>query len=155
MLHKPELLILDEPFSGLDPVNVELLKDAVISLKNGGTSIVFSSHRMEHVEELCEHVCILQRGKPVVQGKLKEIKRSFGKKNVTIHSDDDLSFLKEADGIAKWRETSEGVRLQVENEEVSQHLFTMLQGRGFIRKFELEEPSLHDIFVEKVGARYE
>ncbi|ATH94926.1 sodium ABC transporter ATP-binding protein [Bacillus glycinifermentans] len=155
VLHKPELLILDEPFSGLDPVNVELLKDAVISLKNGGTSIVFSSHRMEHVEELCEHVCILQRGKPVVQGKLKEIKRSFGKKNVTIHSDDDLSFLKEADGIAKWRETSEGVRLQVENEEVSQHLFTMLQGRGFIRKFELEEPSLHDIFVEKVGARYE
>ncbi|ASB90271.1 ABC transporter ATP-binding protein [Bacillus sonorensis] len=155
VLHKPELLILDEPFSGLDPVNVELLKDAVIALKNGGTSIVFSSHRMEHVEELCEHVCILQRGKPVVQGKLKEIKRSFGKKNVTIHSDDDLSFLKEASGIAKWRETSEGVRLQVDNEEVSQQLFSMLQGRGFIRKFELEEPSLHDIFIEKVGARYE
>ncbi|MEH6974144.1 ABC transporter ATP-binding protein [Bacillus sp. JJ675] len=155
VLHKPELLILDEPFSGLDPVNVELLKDAVISLKNGGTSIVFSSHRMEHVEELCEHVCILQRGKPVVQGKLKEIKRSFGKKNVTIHSDDDLTFLKEADGITKWRETSEGVRLQVENEGVSQKLFSMLQGRGFIRKFELEEPSLHDIFIEKVGARYE
>lgn len=61
VLHKPELLILDEPFSGLDPVNVELLKDAVISLKDDGTSIVFSSHRMEHVEELCEHVCILQR----------------------------------------------------------------------------------------------
>lgn len=92
VLHKPELLILDEPFSGLDPVNVELLKEAVISLKNSGVSILFSSHRMEHVEELCENLCILQKGKPVVQGKLKEIKRSFGKKNVTIHSDDDLRF---------------------------------------------------------------
>ncbi|QEY88689.1 ABC transporter, ATP-binding protein [Bacillus amyloliquefaciens] len=81
VLHKPELLILDEPFSGLDPVNVELLKEAVISLKNSGVSIVFSSHRMEHVEELCENLCILQKGKPVVQGNLKDIKRSFGKKN--------------------------------------------------------------------------
>ncbi len=80
VLHKPELLILDEPFSGLDPVNVELLKEAVISLKNSGVSIVFSSHRMEHVEELCENLCILQKGKPVVQGNLKDIKRSFGKK---------------------------------------------------------------------------
>ncbi|MDA7028418.1 ABC transporter ATP-binding protein [Bacillus sp. CLL-7-23] len=155
VLHKPELLILDEPFSGLDPVNVELLKEAVIGLKDSGVSIVFSSHRMEHVEELCEHVCILQRGTPVVQGKLKEIKRSFGKKNVTIHSDIDLNFLKETKGITKWRETSEGVSLQIENEDISQELFSMLQGRGFIRKFELEEPSLNDIFIEKVGVRYE
>ncbi|NPC92066.1 ABC transporter ATP-binding protein [Bacillus sp. WMMC1349] len=155
VLHKPELLILDEPFSGLDPVNVELLKEAVIALKDSGVSIVFSSHRMEHVEELCEYVCILQRGTPVVQGKLKEIKRSFGKKNVTIHSDIDLNFLKETKGITKWRETSEGVSLQIENEDISQELFSMLQGRGFIRKFELEEPSLNDIFIEKVGARYE
>ncbi|MDA1476036.1 ABC transporter ATP-binding protein [Bacillus changyiensis] len=155
VLHKPELLILDEPFSGLDPVNVELLKEAVIALKDSGVSIVFSSHRMEHVEELCEYVCILQRGTPVVQGKLKEIKRSFGKKNVTIHSDMDLNFLKEITGITKWRETSEGVSLQIENEDISQELFSMLQGRGFIRKFELEEPSLNDIFIEKVGARYE
>lgn len=79
VIHDPKLLILDEPFSGLDPVNVELLKDAVIDLKNKGTSIVFSSHRMEHVEELCEHLCIMHHGKPVVHGALKEIKRSFGK----------------------------------------------------------------------------
>ncbi|NPC92068.1 ABC transporter ATP-binding protein [Bacillus sp. WMMC1349] len=155
VLHKPELLILDEPFSGLDPVNVELLKKAVIALRDSGVSIVFSSHRMEHVEELCEYVCILQRGTPVVQGKLKEIKRSFGKKNVTIHSDIDLNFLKETKGITKWRETSEGVSLQIENEAISQELFSKLQGRGFMRKFELEEPSLNDIFIEKVGARYE
>ncbi|ASB92551.1 ABC transporter ATP-binding protein [Bacillus subtilis] len=155
VLHKPELLILDEPFSGLDPVNVELLKEAVISLKNSGVSILFSSHRMEHVEELCENLCILQKGRPVVQGKLKEIKRSFGKKNVTIHSDDDLSFLQPHEGILQWKETADGVKLQIANEDISQEIFAMLQGKGFIRKFELEEPSLHDIFIEKVGAVYE
>lgn len=149
------LLILDEPFSGLDPVNVELLKEAVISLKNSGVSILFSSHRMEHVEELCENLCILQKGKPVVQGKLKEIKRSFGKKNVTIHSDDDLRFLQSHEGILQWKETADGVKLQIANEDISQEIFAMLQGKGFIRKFELEEPSLHDIFIEKVGAVYE
>lgn len=123
----------------------------MISLKNSGVSILFSSHRMEHVEELCENLCILQKGKPVVQGKLKEIKRSFGKKNVTIHSDDDLSFLQSHEGILQWKETADGVKLQIANEDISQEIFAMLQGKGFIRKFELEEPSLHDIFIEKVG----
>src|SRR5699024_10892818 len=85
VIHKPKLLILDEPFSGLDPVNVEMLKSAVTDLKEQGTSIVFSSHRMDHVEELCVHLCILQKGKPVVQGELREIKRSFGNKNLIIH----------------------------------------------------------------------
>jgi ABC-2 type transport system ATP-binding protein len=155
VLHKPKLLILDEPFSGLDPVNVELLKGAVMTLKEEGTSIIFSSHRMEHVEELCQHLCILQRGKPVVQGELRQIKRAFGKKNVTIHADYDLEFLKNHPGIVKWKDTMEGVKLQVENEEVSQGIFSKLTGRGFIRRFELEEPSLNDIFIEKAGASYE
>ena len=107
------------------------------------------------MEELCENLCILQKGKPVVQGKLKEIKRSFGKKNVTIHSDDDLRFLQSHEGILQWKETADGVKLQIANEDISQEIFAMLQGKGFIRKFELEEPSLHDIFIEKVGAVYE
>lgn len=80
VLHKPKLLILDEPFSGLDPVNVEQLKEAVLEIKENGTTIVFSSHRMEHVEEMCEHLCIMHRGRPVVHGSLKEIKRAFGKR---------------------------------------------------------------------------
>ena len=92
-IHKPKLLILDEPFSGLDPVNVEQLKEAVIELKENGTTIVFSSHRMEHVEEMCEHLCIMHKGRPVVQGALKDIKRSYGKKNLVIHADFDLDEL--------------------------------------------------------------
>ncbi|WP_085506877.1 ABC transporter ATP-binding protein [Thalassobacillus devorans] len=155
VIHKPELLILDEPFSGLDPVNVEQLKKAVIDLKTAGTTIVFSSHRMEHVEELCEHLCILQKGRPVVQGQLKEIKRSFGKKNLRIHADFDLTYLKELPGVVTSKSVSEGCELQIKNEAAAAHVFEALQGKGFVRLFDLEEPSLNDIFIEKVGASYE
>ncbi|WP_214483444.1 ABC transporter ATP-binding protein [Bacillus sp. SM2101] len=154
VIHKPKLLILDEPFSGLDPVNVEQLKEAVIDLKNEGTSIVFSSHRMEHVEELCEHLCIMHHGKPVVHGSLKDIKRSFGKKNVMIDADFDLSDIKTLPGVVKVKDTALGVELQVENENVSQKILAQISNKGFIRKFMLEEPSLNDIFIEKVGASY-
>lgn len=155
VIHKPKLLILDEPFSGLDPINVEMLKEAVVDLKNEGTSIVFSSHRMEHVEELCEHLCILQKGNPVVQGSLREIKRSFGKKNLVIHADMALDFLQNTPGVVQYKQTSEGCVLQIATEEVSQEILISLQGKGFIRKFDLVEPSLNDIFIEKVGAAYE
>ena len=155
IIHKPKLLIMDEPFSGLDPVNVDLLKDAVLELKNRGTTIIFSSHRMEHAEELCEHLCIMDHGKPVVHGALKDIKQSFGKKNLVIHSDFDMQFLEEVDGVSKLRPTSEGVRLQIENEQVAEKKKKRVFERGFVRKFELEEPTLHDIFVEKVGGSIE
>ncbi|PAV29311.1 sodium ABC transporter ATP-binding protein [Virgibacillus profundi] len=155
VIHKPELLILDEPFSGLDPINVELLKEAVVDLKEQGTSIVFSSHQMDHVEELCKHLCILHKGNPVVQGPLRDIKQSFGKKNLVIHADFPLEFLKEYPGVIRYKKVMEGCELQIENEAVSQDIFTALPGKGFIRKFDLEEPSLNDIFIEKVGASYE
>lgn len=155
VIHQPELLILDEPFSGLDPVNVEMLKAAVVDLKNQGTTIVFSSHQMDHVEELCEHLCILHRGEDVVQGSLREIKHSFGKKNLMIHADIPLDFLKDHPGVVRFRQLTEGCELQIHNEDVSQIIFSELQGKGFIRKFDLEEPSLNDIFIEKVGASYE
>ncbi|MGE6260449.1 ABC transporter ATP-binding protein [Heyndrickxia sporothermodurans] len=155
VLHKPKLLILDEPFSGLDPVNVETLKSAVTELRDSGSTIVFSSHRMEHVEELCENLCIMHHGKPVVHGSLREIKKSFGKKNVTIHADFDLSFLEHQEEVVKFKKTAQGVHLQINNEEMAQKILNDINGKGFIRKFELEEPSLNDIFIEKVGASYE
>lgn len=155
VIHKPELLILDEPFSGLDPVNVEMLKQAVIELKESGTSIVFSSHRMEHVEELCEHLCIIQKGRPIVSGSLRGIKQSYGKKKVLITADFDLEYLKTFPGVVDFKKITEGCELQVENEEISQSVYRSLTDRGFIRKFVLEEPSLNDIFIEKAGASYE
>ncbi|MBM7702692.1 ABC transporter ATP-binding protein [Metabacillus iocasae] len=155
VIHRPKLLILDEPFSGLDPVNVELLKEAVLSLKNDGTTIVFSSHRMDHVEELCENLCIMHHGQPVVHGNLKEIKRSFGKKNVIVHGEGDLERLQHIEGVTKYKQTAEGVHLQIANEQVSQSIFKELHHFSFVSKFILEEPSLNDIFIEKVGASYE
>ncbi|MCA0993024.1 ABC transporter ATP-binding protein [Guptibacillus hwajinpoensis] len=155
VIHKPELLILDEPFSGLDPVNVEVLKEAVLDLKKAGTTILFSSHRMEHVEELCEHLCILHKGKAVVSGNLKEIKRSYGKKNIRIDADFDLSFLKNVEGVLRLKQGVNHSVVQIENEQASQTILEELARKGFVRKFELEEPSLNDIFIEKVGAAYE
>lgn len=155
VIHKPQLLILDEPFSGLDPVNVEILKEAVIELNKRGTTIVFSSHRMEHVEELCDDLCILQKGKTVLQGRLKDIKRSFGKMNVSIHADFPLEFLQSFPGVVKVKLHKEGAFVQITDEQIAQKLLKELAMKGFVRKFELEEPSLHDIFIEKVGVEYE
>ncbi|MEH7180799.1 ABC transporter ATP-binding protein [Neobacillus vireti] len=155
VIHKPKLLILDEPFSGLDPVNVEMLKEAVLSLKENGTTIVFSSHQMHHVEEMCEHLCIMHKGSPVVHGSLKEIKRAFGKKNLVIHADFPLDSLKNFSGVVKSRSTSEGIHLQIEGEYIAEKILKDIVNKGFIRKFDLEEPSLNDIFIEKVGDSYE
>ena len=155
VIHKPELLILDEPFSGLDPVNVELLKKAVHDLRKNGTTIVFSSHRMEHVGELCEQLCILQHGQAIVKGSLRDIKRSFGKKNVVIHADFNLDFLKSYPGVIKATEVAEGIHLQIKDERDAELILQDTVKHGFIRKFELEEPSLKDIFIKKVGAHYE
>lgn len=155
VIHKPKLLILDEPFSGLDPLNVELLKDAVLELKENGTTILFSSHRMEHVEEMCEHLCILHKGKPVVQGALKDIKRAYGRKNLVIHADFALDELLQFPGVAQGKKTAEGIYLQIKEEAVAQRIMKSIVDKGFISKFELEEPSLNDIFIEKVGTSYE
>ncbi|MEW9501676.1 ABC transporter ATP-binding protein [Jeotgalibacillus marinus] len=155
ILHKPSLLILDEPFSGLDPVNVEILKEAVRDIQRQGATIVFSSHRMEHVEELCESLCIIHKGSTVVHGGLREIKRSFGKKNLLIDTDFDLTYLSSFPGVVKVKERMDGVELQIENEAVSQAILKEINSKGFIRQFSLEEPSLNDIFIEKVGASFE
>lgn len=155
VIHQPKLLILDEPFSGLDPINVEMMKKAVLDLKEGGTTIIFSSHQMNTVEEICEYLCIIQEGKQVIHGSLKGVKRSFGKKNVFIHADFDLTFLKDLPGVVKYHATSEGCKIQIESEETSQSILEAVQKVGFVRRFALEEPSLNDIFIEKVGESYE
>lgn len=155
VIHKPKLLILDEPFSGLDPVNVVLLKNAVLALKEAGTTIVFSSHQMSHVEELCKYLCIMHNGRMVVNGSLREIKRAFGKKNLIIHADFPLDFLKTFPGVVKLQPTAEGVHLQITGEEVAENILKEIVTKGTVRKFAIEEPSLNDIFIEKVGEELE
>ncbi|MEX2104643.1 MAG: ABC transporter ATP-binding protein [Bacilli bacterium] len=155
VLHDPQLIFLDEPFSGLDPVNVELLKSAVLNLSKEGASIVFSSHQMHHVEELCQSLCIMHRGKPILQGNLKEIKRSYGRKNVTIHTEVNLDDIHHIPGVTEVKKTADGYNVQIAEEDVARSILTQIASKGFITKFALEEPSLNEIFIAKVGASYE
>lgn len=154
LMHNPKLLILDEPFSGLDPVNVEMLKNAILTFRNNGATILFSSHRMDHVEELCEQLSIIHHGKQIVSGALRDVKRSFGKQNVRLHSEYDLTALNKVEGVTNIQPTVEGAVYQVESEEVAQQLLTAAMALGPVRHFAIEEPSLQDIFIEKVGKNH-
>ncbi|WP_214847150.1 ABC transporter ATP-binding protein [Exiguobacterium sp. s193] len=156
VLHKPDLLILDEPFSGLDPVNVEQLKKAVRKLTTDGTTIVFSSHRMDHVEELCEHVAILNHGKPVVAGYLPDIKAGYGKTRVLLATDAPPLLWDALPGILQVETEGTGYTLQVESKEAADGLLRHLITEGFhVERFVWDQLSLQDIFIEEVGKRYE
>src|SRR5699024_7775315 len=112
--------------------------------------IIFSSHQMERVEALCENLCILRTGKAVVQGNLTEIKRSFGMKNLIIHAEGDLTFLKKVEGVNEYHTLAQGCELQTEDVLIAQTILDKLE-MYCIRIFELEMPTLHDIYVDKVG----
>lgn len=154
LLHKPSLLILDEPFSGLDPVNVEMLKKAILDFQKQGATIVFSSHRMDHVEELCDEMSILDRGKVVVGGSIREVKRSFGKQKVRLNVDADLSRLSALAGVDNFTKTKQGALFQVADEDVAQVLLAKAMELGTLRHFAVEEPSLEEIFIAKVGKHH-
>lgn len=152
--HNPQLLILDEPFSGLDPVNVEMLKKAIIDFRNSGATILFSSHRMDHVEELCERLSIIHRGQQIVSGNLRDVKRSFGKQNVRLRADFPLTDLESIAGVESAHFSLDGAVFQVGDETIANRLLQAALKKGPIRQFEIEEPSLQDIFIAKVGEEH-
>jgi ABC-2 type transport system ATP-binding protein len=145
VLNKPQLLILDEPFSGLDPVNAEVLKDAVLDLKKSGTTIVFSTHDMSVAERLCDRIFMIFKGKKVLDGTLDEIQSKFGFDTVRLQTDDGLSAL---DGLVEKDEITDLGNLQeVRWSGDPQRLLESLLTRTRISRFEVTRPSLHDIFV--------
>ena len=117
IINDPKLLILDEPFSVLDPINVQLFMDVIMDLKKKGTSIIFSSHRMEHVELFCEKLVILVHGKPVLQGYLKDIKKQYRKKNIHIIGDVDIKSLEQIDGVLKVTSNPEEIIVQIASDD--------------------------------------
>ncbi|WP_251517761.1 MULTISPECIES: ABC transporter ATP-binding protein [Staphylococcus] len=155
MLHQPELLILDEPFSGLDPVNVALLKSAVKDLNDKGTTIIYSSHRMEHVEELCDDVCILDKGELVVSGPIDQVKANHDKKNVIIETDYEMKEIEDLEGILNIKRTKREIEVLIESEEVAERIYEIVTNYGFVKRFQVREPSLNEIFIEKVGGAHE
>ena len=155
ILNKPKLLILDEPFSGLDPINIELFKNLIMELKNEGTSIIFSSHRMDHVEYFCDALVILVKGKTVLQGNLKEIKENFRKKNIIIEGLVDINDLKKIEGVINVSENKGTYTVQIENNDIVENVFKYITKIKKLTKFVVEEPTLNEIFIEKVGESYE
>ena len=155
ILHKPKLLILDEPFSGLDPINVEMFKNAILKLKEEKTIIIFSSHRMDHVEYFCDSLIILVKGKPVLQGKLKEIKDSYKEKNIIVKADFDKKEIENIKGVTKVTKDKDEYIIKVEDKSIVDKVFKELSKGKNVEKFVVEAPSLNEIFISKVGEAYD
>lgn len=154
VINNPKLLILDEPFTGLDPINVGQLKAAIYELQKEGCSIIFSSHQMEHIEQFCEKLVILVKGKPVLEGYLKDIKEDYQKKNIIIRGDVKLTELKEIKGVLEVNKKINEYEVKIENNSVVSEVFKKISHHN-ITKFVVEEPSLNEIFIAKVGAVYD
>jgi len=155
VIHSPQIIILDEAFSGLDPVNVELLKSTVKELRDNGTSILFSTHRMEHVEELCRNITILHRSNAVLQGNIKELKKQFPREKVIISTEQEVSGLEQISGVTKVIRHEYGYELSIENESVGGDILRHAMNQSEITRFEIKEPTLNEIFIKTVGDRNE
>lgn len=154
-IHKPKFLILDEPFSGLDPVNRDLLKDAILHLKKEGTTILFSSHQMDNVEELCDHLCILKRGVSLFSGSLLDLKKQYGKIKLTLRSNKDKDFFEKMTGVVDVKEEKDEFVLTLSDESYAKSIFEVVSNGHFIEKFSLDYLSLDEIFKDKVGKENE
>jgi len=155
IIHEPKLLILDEPFSGLDPINVELFKNVILEYKKKGTSIIFSSHRMEHVELFCEKLVVLVKGKSVLSGYLKDIKEEYQKKNIIVIGNIDENKIKKINGVVDVTKNSEEYIIKIKDNSYVSKIFKEISSYENITKFVVEDASLNEIFIEKVGESYE
>lgn len=152
VLHDPDMIILDEPFTGFDPINQDLLKEILIELKNAGKTIIFSTHQMEQVEKLCDNICLINDGDIILSGKLRDVKKNYGNNSIRIDYSGEAGFIKTFPEVKRhnifenYAEIIVGMDFSVKKflDEANQKLE--------IRKFEITEPSLHSIFVEKVGS---
>ena len=152
IIHNPELIVLDEPFSGLDPVNTEILKNVIIELVNQGKYIIMSSHQMASIEEFCTDILILNRGKTVLKGNLKEIKDTYKANRLEIITDKNIDgYIKEFNMSIEFEKDNE-YSIKIDSEEVAHKLLEKVVANGvLINKFEIKKPTLNDIFIEKVG----
>jgi ABC-2 type transport system ATP-binding protein len=151
LLHDPDFIIMDEPFFGLDPVNATLLKDVMLDLKKQGKTILFSTHRMDQVEKLCDSICLINKGNAVLQGELKTIKSGYGKNNVQIEYEGNGDFLEKNPLVSSYNNYGKYVEARLAPGADPQQLLQMVAERARINRFELMEPSLEEIFINTVG----
>lgn len=153
VMHKPELIILDEPFSGLDPINMTLLKDLMLELRGNGATIIFSTHVMEQVEKLCDHICLINNGSIVLEGELRKIKQSFGKSSVEIEYIGNIDPIRNSPWIQDYNDFGQYAEFKLKTpEDYRPFLRELVEKKVDVTRFELMEPTLHDIFVRSVEA---
>jgi ABC-2 type transport system ATP-binding protein len=150
LLHDPDLIIMDEPFAGLDPSNAVMLKDILIELKKSGKTILFSTHRMDQVERLCDSICLIDHGRPVLEGDLAKIKASYGKNHVQMQYEGD-PHLESCELLESFNNYGNYVEARLKPGADAQQLLHMAAERARITRFELLEPSLEEIFIDRVG----
>jgi len=150
VLHEPDLIILDEPFMGLDPVNAELIKDVILEQKQRGAAIVFSTHLMESAEKLCDAICLINKGLKVLDGEVKQVKRNFGRNSVIVAYNGKSDFLKNNGVIERYNDSGNHVEIQLRPGANPQTLLAAAMQHAEISRFEIVEPSLHEIFLATV-----
>jgi len=150
IVHEPDPLILDEPFSGMDPVSTSELKDIVVELKNSGKTIILSTHIMEQAEKLCDEICLMNKGTAVLKGPLAEIKRSYGANSVHVSYSGDGSFIREMPGVKSMDDYGNYVEVELTRDADPSQLLREICSRVAVTHFEVVEPSLNRIFIEKV-----
>lgn len=149
--HEPDIYIFDEPFSGLDPINSEMLKEIVLELRRKGKTILFSTHRMEQVEQMCDEICLFNNGRAVLNGNLREIKKSFGKNTVNLEFEGDPSFLDSLENVRINNRSTNFAEIRVLGDRDMQEILRIAMENAEIHKFERMEPSLTEIFISTVG----
>jgi ABC-2 type transport system ATP-binding protein len=154
VLHDPDVLLMDEPFSGLDPINVALLKAAFLELRDRGKTMVFSTHQLDQAEELCDSVAIIDHGRIVTSGTTREVKRSTGHQvvRVTTASDGDPAWLRSLPHVRVTRPGKDFTEVRVDAGANPQAVLRAAMARGDVLRFEVADPSLEEVFVERVGA---
>lgn len=152
VLHEPDLVILDEPFSGLDPVNVVLLKEIVLDLKQSGKTIIFSTHQMEVAEQICDDICLINRSQKLFEGSLRQLKQGFGRNAVALRIEGADGVLEDNSLVSSIKQHSDETEVLLAPKADAQELLRRLLAAGaVVSKFEMIEPSLNDIFIEKVS----
>ncbi|MBS4762054.1 ABC transporter ATP-binding protein [Carnobacteriaceae bacterium zg-ZUI252] len=155
LIHEPKLVILDEPFSGLDPVNAELLKQGILNLKAKGSAVIFSSHNMENVSELCDTLLMMHHGDPVLYGTIQDVRESFGRTRLFLECDTPIEAIQNVTGVLSVSPAKHsGVNVLLENEAVGHDLYDLVTKNGYIYAFSQQPPTLDEIFKLKVGERH-
>ena len=148
IVHEPDIVVLDEIFSGLDPINIELVKGVLLDLKRQGKTILFSTHVMEQAEKLCDHVCMISHGSKVLDGKIGEVKARFGRNTIQISFEGDGGFIHSLPGVREMTEFNNYAELRLEENAKPQAILEAVVGKLTISRFEVIEPSLYDIFID-------